>query len=71
MDRPKRCDTGVVGYFGECRFCDADQGERCRPVRTLSVAASARRNRAYERARADYRVAHPLGPVEVTEKHHG
>ena len=66
---PKRCETNEVGAFGECIFCDADQGEACRPtVRPLSVLGAKRKNTAYSRARAAWRAEHPLGPVEVTEK---
>lgn len=27
---PKRCAGGVVGDYGECLFCDAEQGVACR-----------------------------------------
>ena len=27
---PRRCDTGLVGPWGQCYACDAAQGEHCR-----------------------------------------
>lgn len=29
--QPKKCERpGIVGHYGECLHCDADQGERCK-----------------------------------------
>ncbi|RWG36829.1 hypothetical protein [Mesorhizobium sp.] len=30
LGEPRRCDTGLVGPWGQCCACDAAQGEHCR-----------------------------------------
>lgn len=57
----------VDSASGDCLTCGAAvfNGEACR--RPLTIEGAKRKNRAYERARADWRRTHPLGPVEVSE----
>jgi hypothetical protein len=62
--RPKRCETDEVGYFGECLFCNADQGQACLPpIRMLTIAEAQERQRAYEAQRVKHRLEHPLKPA--------
>lgn len=48
METPRRCETNVVGLFGECLACGADQGEVCqkKPVAELRAIMTRRQRLA-------------------------
>jgi hypothetical protein len=60
MDRPKRCQTDIVGRRFECLSCGAGQAEACPDPGMMTVLEAQRRNRAYELGRQKYRRDHPL-----------